>query len=51
VGISLFGTREVAPGSLAQHCRSGTQNQTIAALAGIDIAAHEAMGKLFGVAL
>jgi len=49
IGASVFGVRAVAQGILARHYHFGTQNQMIAALSGIDIAAHDAMGKLFGV--
>lgn len=49
IGASLFGTRAVAQGIFARHYHFGAQNQMIAALSGIDIAAHDAMGKLFGV--
>ncbi|WP_439577242.1 mandelate racemase/muconate lactonizing enzyme family protein [Elioraea sp.] len=49
IDTSVFGVRAVAQGIFAKHYHFGTQNQMIAALSGIDIAAHDAMGKLFGV--
>lgn len=49
VGASVFSVRAVTQGIFAKHYHFGTQNQMISALSGIDIAAHDAIGKLFGV--
>lgn len=49
IGASLFAVRGIAQAILARHYHLGTQNQMIAAFSGIDIAAHDAIGKLFGV--
>lgn len=46
VGTSVFAQRGVQRRILAQHYHLGTQNQMIALFSGIDIAAHDAMGKL-----
>ncbi len=51
VGTSLFAQRGVAQEILAKHYHFGTQNGLIALLSGIDIAAHDAMGKCLGVAV
>lgn len=49
IGTPVFGVRGVTQAIFAKHYHFGTQNQMISALSGIDIAAHDAMGKLFGV--
>jgi D-galactarolactone cycloisomerase len=46
VGRSVFAQRAVAQEMLARMYHAGTQNQLSALLGGIDIAAHDAMGKL-----
>lgn len=49
VGRSVFAQRGIAQSILAKHYHFGTQNGLVALLSGIDIAAHDAMGKLLGV--
>ncbi len=49
VGADLFALRAVMPGLLASNYHFGTQNGMVALLSGIDIAAHDAMGKCLGV--
>lgn len=49
VGTPVFTVRAVTQSIFAKHYHFGTQNQLISALSGIDIAAHDAIGKLFGV--
>lgn len=51
VGQSLFAQRGVAQGILASHYHFGTANGLVALLGGIDIAAHDAMGKRLGVCI
>jgi D-galactarolactone cycloisomerase len=49
VGTSVFAQRGVQRMVHAKHYHFGTQNQLTALFSGIDIAAHDAMGKLLGV--
>ena len=49
VGTSVFAQRGVQRMVHAKHYHFGTQNQMTALFSGIDIAAHDAMGKLLGV--
>lgn len=49
VGTSVYAQRGVAQTILARHYHFGTQNGLVALLSGIDIAAHDAIGKLHGV--
>lgn len=51
VGASLFAQRGVAQSILASHYHFGTANGLVALLGGIDIAAHDAMGKRLGVSV
>ena len=51
IGTSVFAQRGVAQTILARHYHMGTQNGLMALLGGIDIAAHDAMGKLLGVSV
>jgi D-galactarolactone cycloisomerase len=51
VGTSVFGQGAVARKIIARHYHFGIQNQIIALLSGIDIAAHDAIGKLLGVSV
>lgn len=46
IGTSVFAQRGVQQRILAKHYHFGTQNQMIALFSGIDMAAHDAMGKL-----
>ncbi len=46
VGRSVFAQRAAAQEVLARMYHAGTQNQMIALLGGIDLAAHDAIGKL-----
>jgi D-galactarolactone cycloisomerase len=46
VGRSVFAQRAVAQEVLARMYHAGTQNQLMALLGGIDIAAHDTMGRL-----
>ncbi|MBV9252508.1 MAG: mandelate racemase/muconate lactonizing enzyme family protein [Acetobacteraceae bacterium] len=49
VGRDVFAQRDAAQRVLAQMYHSGIQNQLTALLGGIDIAAHDAMGKLLNI--
>lgn len=49
VGTSVFAQRGVQRMIHAKHYHFGVQNQMTALFSGIDIAAHDAMGKLLGV--
>jgi D-galactarolactone cycloisomerase len=49
VGTSVFAQRGVAQTIFAKFYHLGTQGGLVALLSGIDIAAHDAMGKLLGV--
>jgi D-galactarolactone cycloisomerase len=51
VGRSVFATRGTTPDLFARHYHFGTQGGLVALLSGIDIAAHDAMGKLLGVSV
>jgi D-galactarolactone cycloisomerase len=51
VGRSVFAQRGAAYEVLARMYHAGTQNPMTALLGGIDIAAHDAMGKLLGVSV
>lgn len=51
IGRSVFAQRGAAQTVLAQLYHFGTQNQLIALLGGIDIAAHDAMGKLLNLSV
>lgn len=51
VGSDLFAQRGVAQMILAKHYHFGIQNQLIALLGGIDVAAYDAMGKLLGLSV
>ena len=51
IGRSVFAQRGAAQTVLAQMYHFGTQNQLIALLGGIDIAAHDAMGKLLNLSV
>lgn len=51
LGAALFAQRGVAQGILASHYHFGTANGLVALLGGIDIAAHDAMGKRLGVSV
>ncbi len=51
IGASLFAQRGVAQSILASHYHFGTANGLVALLGGIDIAAHDAMGKRLGVSV
>jgi D-galactarolactone cycloisomerase len=51
VGQSVFAQRGAAQTVLARMYHSGTQNQLTALLGGIDIAAHDAMGKLLNLSV
>jgi D-galactarolactone cycloisomerase len=51
VGRSVFAQRAAAQEVLARMYHAGTQNQMTALLGGIDIAAHDAMGKLLGLSV
>ena len=51
VGASLFAQRGVAQAILASHYHFGTANGLVALMGGIDIAAHDAMGKRLGVSV
>jgi D-galactarolactone cycloisomerase len=51
VGRSVFAQRGAAQTVLAQMYHFGTQNQLTALLGGIDIAAHDAMGKLLNLSV
>lgn len=49
VGRPVFAQRGIAQTILAKHYHFGTQNGLVAMLSGIDIAAHDAMGKLLNL--
>lgn len=49
LGASIFAQRGIAQAILARNYHFGTQNGLVALLSGIDIAAHDAMGKALGV--
>lgn len=51
VGRSVFAQRGAAQTVLAQMYHFGTQNQLTALMGGIDIAAHDAMGKLLNLSV
>jgi D-galactarolactone cycloisomerase len=51
LGTSVFAQRGVAQMILARHYHMGIQNALVALLGGIDIAAHDAMGKLLGLSV
>ena len=51
IGRSVFAQRGAAQAVLARMYHFGTQNQLIALLGGIDIAAHDAMGKLLNLSV
>lgn len=51
LGASLFAQRGVAQQILASHYHFGTANGLVALMGGIDIAAHDAMGKRLGVSV
>jgi D-galactarolactone cycloisomerase len=51
IGASLFAQRGVAQGVLAGLYHFGTANGLVALLGGIDIAAHDAMGKRLGISV
>ncbi|WP_372622800.1 mandelate racemase/muconate lactonizing enzyme family protein [Falsiroseomonas sp.] len=51
IGASLFAQRGVAQSILASHYHFGTANGLVALLGGIDIAAHDAMGKRLGLSV
>ncbi len=49
IGTPVFGQRGVQQMIFAKHYHFGTQNQLVALFSGIDVAAHDAMGKLLKV--
>jgi len=49
LGTSLYAQRGVQQMILAKHYHFGTQNALIAVFSGIDIAAHDAMGRIAGL--
>ena len=49
IGRSVFAQRGAAQDVLARMYHFGTQNQLVALMGGIDIAAHDAMGKLLNL--
>ena len=51
VGASVFAQRGVAQTILSRHYHMGMQSGLVALLGGIDIAAHDAMGKLLGLSV
>lgn len=51
IGTRLFAQRGVAQAIFAKHYHFGIQNGLVALLSGIDIAAHDAMGKQLGLAV
>jgi D-galactarolactone cycloisomerase len=51
IGTSVFAQRGVAQKILARHDQFGIQNPLVALLGGIDVAAHDAMGKLLGLSV
>jgi D-galactarolactone cycloisomerase len=51
IGRSVFAQRGAAQDVLARMYHFGTQNQLVALMGGIDIAAHDAMGKLLNLSV
>jgi len=51
LGCSVFAQRNAAQTVLAKLYHAGTQNQLVALMGGIDIAAHDAVGKIMGVSV
>jgi D-galactarolactone cycloisomerase len=51
IGCSVFAQRGAAQTVLARKYHFGTQNQLVALMGGIDIAAHDAMGKLLNLSV
>jgi D-galactarolactone cycloisomerase len=51
IGRSVFAQRGAAQTVLARMYHFGTQNQLVALMGGIDIAAHDAMGKLLNLSV
>ncbi len=51
IGRSVFAQRGAAQSVLARMYHFGTQNQLVALMGGIDIAAHDAMGKLLNLSV
>jgi len=51
LGRSVFAQRGAAAMVLAKLYHAGTQNQFVSLMGGIDIAAHDAMGKILGVSV
>ena len=51
IGASVHAVRGIAQSILARSYHMGTQNQMISLMGGIDIAAHDAIGKIFGVSV
>lgn len=51
IGASVHAVRGVAQSILARSYHMGTQNQMVSLMGGIDIAAHDAIGKMFGVSV
>ena len=51
LGQSIYSQRGVQHMILSKHYHFGTQNQLIALFSGIDIAAHDAIGKLLGLSV
>ena len=51
IGRSVFAQRGTAQTALARMYHFGTQNQLVALMGGIDIAAHDAMGKLLNLSV
>jgi D-galactarolactone cycloisomerase len=51
IGRSVFAQRAAAQTALARMYHFGTQNQLVALMGGIDIAAHDAMGKLLNLSV
>ena len=51
IGARVHAVRGIAQSILARSYHMGTQNQMISLMGGIDIAAHDAIGKMFGVSV
>ena len=51
LGRSVFAQRGAAAMVLAKLYHAGTQNQFVSLMGGIDIAAHDAVGKIMGVSV
>jgi D-galactarolactone cycloisomerase len=51
IGTSVHAVRGVAQSILARSYHMGTQNQMLSLMGGIDIATHDAIGKMFGVSV